>query len=435
MLSEFQAHIARQFPQWQGQKTLLACSGGVDSMVLLDLCLRSGKRPAVAHCNFQLRDAASHDDAEWVRAWAIGKGMDCHVREFDTRAYAEQNKISIQMAARALRYKWFENLAAQFGYEVILMAHHADDALETFLHHSMRGTGLKGMLGIPEKNDKVLRPLLPFAKKMLVAYAKSQHILWREDASNATTDYLRNALRHEVIPHWKALTPNFDHGFAVTLQQLSHAQQALSIHLNDLKERIFQSESYGFKIATTDLKTLNPPEYYLFELFAPFGFVHTADLIRLLEAQSGKQLESSTYRLIKDRECWLLTEKHQPGQAIYMIPEDTTVIAKPIALRFETVSRLDIPSNAGIHVDKCLLKFPLSLRRWRQSDYFYPTGMRGKKLLSKYFKDEKYSLIEKENQWLLCSGEAIVWVIGRRADRRFTATDATKELLLISCGL
>ena len=203
MFQKFKIHLTNHFPQLKDQKLLLALSGGVDSCVLLDLCLKSGLRPAVAHCNFQLRGSESDRDAEWITNLSERKGLEYHTQTFGTQVYALKKKLSIQVAARDLRYHWFESLSQQEGYDLILTAHHGDDALETFMINVMRGSGLRGLLGIPEQRGKILRPLLPFSRDEIKAYAIDNKIEWREDASNAKTDYLRNALRHDVIPQWK----------------------------------------------------------------------------------------------------------------------------------------------------------------------------------------------------------------------------------------
>ena len=237
MFQKFQAHLSKNFPELISQKMLLALSGGVDSCVLLSLCLREGLHPAIAHCNFQLRGKDSDADALWIEQLAEEHGLECHIKNFDARACAGKEKLSIQMAARNLRYEWFETLSKEYGYEVILVGHHADDSLETFMINTMRGSGLKGLLGIPEFRGKILRPLLPFGRKDIMRYAKENQIQWREDASNAKTDYLRNALRHKVIPGWKAMDKHFDEQFRATLAHLGKAQEALEFVLEQFKTK------------------------------------------------------------------------------------------------------------------------------------------------------------------------------------------------------
>ena len=262
-------------------------------------------------------------------------------------------------------------------------------------------------------------------------YAKENQIQWREDASNAKTDYLRNALRHKVIPGWKAMDKHFDEQFRATLAHLGKAQEALEFVLEQFKTKHFIKEKEHTKIAVEALNTLKPADYFLHALFAPYGFDHVDDLNQLLVAQSGKQLISQTHRLIKDRSCWLLTPMRETPDEVYSIDEKVKAIDVPIALSFGLNTEVETVDKNVACFNKKLLKFPLTLRRWKQSDYFYPNGLKGKKKLSKYFKDEKLSLLEKETQWLLCSGDDIVWVVGRRSDGRFSAQEATEDKWLI----
>ncbi|MEE3085710.1 MAG: tRNA lysidine(34) synthetase TilS [Bacteroidota bacterium] len=431
MFVKFQKHLETNFPQIKDQNILLALSGGLDSCVLLDLIFKLGLRPALAHCNFQLRGIASDNDARWVEALAQEKGLEFHVQNFNTQVYALNKKVSIQMAARDLRYQWFETLSKQNDYNFIFVAHHADDVLETFMINVMRGTGLKGLLGIPERRGKILRPLLPFSREEIKQYAFENKILYREDESNAKTDYLRNALRHEVIPKWKKRDSNFDEQFRETLKYLGQAQVVLDNVLEDFKNKNFSPFQQGFKISINELEVLSSLSYYLHALFAPYGFVNLEDLEHLMHSQSGKQLFSDTHRLIRDRECFLLTPIEESPYESYSIESELSAIEIPIRLTFMQEKNFKIGDSKSLVLDRAKLKFPLTLRKWKQSDYFYPSGLKGSKKLSKYFKDEKYSLLEKEAQWLLCSGEKIVWVIGKRGDQRFLADADTKDKWLI----
>ena len=431
MLTKFQKYLSDNSVILKDQRLLLALSGGVDSCVLLDLCLKSGLRPALAHCNFQLRGQASKEDADWIQNLAREKGLECHVQNFDTQVHVLKKKVSIQMAARQLRYRWFDTLSEQNDYDLILVAHHADDALETFMINAMRGTGLKGLLGIPERRGKILRPMLSFSREEIMLYALENKIQWREDLSNAKTDYLRNALRHQVIPQWKKKDPNFDQQFQETLKHLGEAQDVLEDVISKFKKNNFIPQKQGFKISIDVLKGLSSLNYYLHALFASYGFGNLADLKQLMHSQSGKQLFSNTHRLVKDRACFLLTPIEASPSESHFIASGLTTIDTPLRLLFTQEKTFKKVDSKSLMLDKSKLKFPLILRKWKQSDYFYPNGLKGSKKLSKYFKDEKYSLLEKEAQWLLCSGDDIVWVVGKRADQRFLANADTKDKWLI----
>jgi len=434
MFQKFQNHLSKYFPRLEDQKLLLALSGGVDSCVLLDLCLKSGLLPTVAHCNFQLRGTASEGDAIWIQNLAQKNNLKCHIQNFDTQTHALETKVSIQMAARELRYQWFDKLCSENDYDLILVAHHADDAIETFMINTMRGSGLRGLLGIPERRGKILRPLLPFSRKEIKNYARENKIEWREDASNVKTDYLRNALRHEVIPLWKKREPNFDAQFQETLSYLGQAQAVLDGVIEDFKNQNIIPQEQGFKISIDALKSLSSLGYYLHALFAPYGFRNLADLEKLVDAQSGKQLFSDTHRLIKDRVYLLLSSLDHSATESYTIDLEMSSIDHPLKLFFSHEKSFKKGDPKTLLLDKSKLKFPLILRKWNQSDYFYPNGMRGRKKLSKYFKDEKFSLLQKEAQWLLCSGDDIVWIVGKRADQRFLADFDTLDIWLIRIG-
>ncbi|WP_340074142.1 tRNA lysidine(34) synthetase TilS [Leptobacterium sp. I13] len=432
MQEQFHKHITNSFPFLKNSKILIAISGGVDSVVLAHLSHQLRLNIALAHCNFNLRDSESDADEAFVTKLSKQLSVTLHVKHFETKAYAQEKKCSIQMAARELRYKWFDMLCETIPYDYVLTAHHADDNLETFLINMSRGTGLEGLAGIPAVNQNIIRPLLPFSRSEIEKYATENKLMWREDSSNEDTKYLRNKIRHHIVPQLKKLHPEFLYNFQKTQQYITGSLKVLKNHIDALKKSLIVQEGTIEKYLVTSLQKLVPQEDYLYGLFRSYGFTETKDIINLLNAQSGKQLFSETHRMIKDRDYVLIQElKKGIEREEYLISEETKGLSEPISIKIAEVSEEGTNTSSTIYVNE-KLKFPLSLRKWKEGDYFYPKGMKGKKKLSDYFKDEKYSLIAKENQWLLCSGNSIVWIIGKRVDNRFIITNATTKIFKIN---
>ncbi len=340
------------------------------------------------------------------------------------------------MAARELRYDWFNELAEQLRFDYILTAHHADDNLETFLINFTRGTGLNGLTGIPMINENIVRPLLPFSREIIEGYARANTINWREDSSNSSRKYLRNKLRHEVVPILKEINPQLLDSFQSTIENLNDTTDIVEESLDAvLKRAIVAIDDNGITFKTSQFKKLNNPKAYLFEMFKDYGFTQWNDIVNLLDAQSGKQVLSNSHRLIKHREHLILTDlKSIINETVTLsaVEVQLGIVETPIGqLTFGTVGSISKTSTNTIYVDKDTLKFPLELRLWKVGDHFQPLGMKGKKKISKYLKDEKLSLVEKENTWLLISNNEIVWVVGRRGDNRYRVTDTSKSILKI----
>ncbi|PYE81523.1 tRNA(Ile)-lysidine synthase [Winogradskyella epiphytica] len=391
----------------------------------------------MAHCNFNLREEESNKDEGFVLELAEDLDVEIFIQNFDTETYAKENKRSIQMAARELRYDWFKELAAQLKFDYVLTAHHADDNLETFLINFSRGTGLNGLTGIPVLNENIARPLLVFSREQIEAYAKSEGILWREDASNASRKYLRNKLRHEVVPILKEINPHLLDSFQNTLSNLNDTASIVNESIKSFtKQAVVATDQYGTSYSIAEFTKTANPKAYLFELFKDYGFTEWNDVLNLLVAESGKMVKSNTHRLIKHRENLILAELKQINIKTVTLSENELQngrISTPIGeLKFDTVENITTTSNNSIYVDKYRLKFPLELRLWEEGDVFQPIGMSGKKKVSKYLKDEKLSLVEKEKICLLNSNGKVVWVIGKRADDRFKVTDSTKHIVKIT---
>ncbi|WP_407557740.1 tRNA lysidine(34) synthetase TilS [Winogradskyella sp. 4-2091] len=416
-------------------KLLIAISGGIDSVVLAHLCQNLNLNFSLAHCNFNLRAEESDKDEAFVVEMAEDFDVEVFVQNFNTEAYATEHKRSIQMAARELRYDWFKELAEQLNFDYILTAHHADDNLETFLINFTRGTGLNGLTGIPMINDNVVRPLLPFSRIQIEAFAKAHQITWREDASNASRKYLRNKLRHEVVPILKEINPQLLDSFQNTLSHLNDTQLIVEDQLMDFKKRaIISEDDLGTTYKISEFKAVKNPKAYLFELFKNYGFTEWNDVADLLDAQSGKLVKSNSHRLIKHREFLILTElkDFEESETSLFIEESDSNVNTPFGrINFNNVEAISETSNHIIYVDKDLLKFPLELRLWKEGDTFQPLGMSGKKKISKYLKDEKASLVEKENTWVLTSENKVIWVVGKRADERFKVRTNTKAILKV----
>ncbi|WP_053991314.1 tRNA lysidine(34) synthetase TilS [Mangrovimonas sp. TPBH4] len=432
-LDTFKAHIEQQFPGFFESKLLIAISGGVDSVVLTHLCHQLGLDVSLVHCNFNLRGTESDGDADFVFQLAKDLSLDLFLESFQTEAYAAEHKLSIQLAARQLRYDWFDELAKQLHFDYVLTAHHADDNLETFLINLTRGTGLDGLTGIPEVNGLFVRPLLPFSRNRLVEYAEEHQLTWREDSSNASTKYLRNKLRHDVIPLLKEINPQLLQNFEKTIGFLKASKSIIEDHVEEVEDSVIKEISeYDVKYDISKIKALSNPQAYLYELLKAYNFTEWNDVEDLLDAQSGKQLFSETHRLIKDREFLLLSEIEDKQETLILVSECDDKIKTPLGnLYFSEAAEVSNQGPNVIFVDKKKLKYPLTIRHWKEGDYFHPLGMKGKKKLSKYFKDEKMSLLEKENALVLCSGDYIIWVIGKRPDGRFKVCDHTHHIIKI----
>ncbi len=407
---------------------MLACSGGVDSVVLAQLCAREDLDFALAHCNFNLRGNASDGDEKLVRDLAKNIRKKIYVTHFDTIGYVNKNKVSVQVSARELRYHWFAELLEEHGYAKVITAHNRDDQLETFLINLSRGTGIDGLTGIPRQTDTVVRPLLEFSRAQIMAYAKEHKISWREDSSNQDTKYLRSKIRLEVVPVLKGLHPSFADNFAMTQNFLAGSSSILKTHIQDLKDQLFIRDKAISKIPVASLKELQPLKPYVHALFRDYGFTEWDNVTGLLTTTSGKEVRSKTHRLIKDREYLLLQKigPDAPSKECYALDAAAQL---PVKFVITDVGQMNETADEILYIDKETLNDRLYVRKWRKGDYFYPLGMKGKKKISKFFKDEKMDKIAKEEQWLLCCGEQVVWVIGKRVDDRFRVTDKTKNIL------
>jgi tRNA(Ile)-lysidine synthase len=430
MLARFQEHLNENLPFLQGKKLLVAVSGGIDSMVLVSLLRQLNFSTAIAHCNFNLRGQQSTDDESFIRNYASDNSLTVHISGFDTNKFADDTGLSVQMAARSLRYAFFEELAKEQNYDYVLTAHHWDDNLETFLINLARGSGIDGLVGIPVQRDIFVRPLLPFSRKEIESYALAQNIAWREDSSNTETKYTRNALRLDVIPALKKATATFEAGFTKTIANLQQTQSmADDAAILIWKQVVVESEDkIMFKIQ--ELFMLPNYKAYLYYWLHRYGFTSWDDIYQLPFAQSGKRVLGRDFVLVRDRGVLILAPIKEVNDNSYPISAGENLFS-PVALDVSEVEVIGKPANNCIFVDAQKLQFPLTLRHWQQGDVFVPFGLAGKQKISKYFKDQKLSVLEKSKVWLLLSGEQIVWVVGYRPDDRFKVTPETKKIVQI----
>ncbi|WP_299161208.1 tRNA lysidine(34) synthetase TilS [uncultured Tenacibaculum sp.] len=436
MLQKLQKHINDNLPFLKEKKLLVAISGGVDSIVLTHLLHQLNFNISLAHCNFQLRKQESNLDESFVKNLGKELSIETYTVQFKTALYAKEHKLSTQLAARNLRYDWFNQLAKKHNFDYILTGHHLDDNLETFIINLTRGTGLEGLTGIPVKNSNVIRPLLAFSREEIKNYALNSSIKWREDASNSETKYVRNKIRHQIIPVLKELNPKLLNSFLKTSEFLKQSQQIVNDRINEISSETLTNKGDVIKIEIKKILSLSNPKAYLYQILKAYKFTEWDDVYNLIYAQSGKKVSTNFYTLLKDRDFLLLlrTDKNSSSEnEQVIIYKENTRIVSPINLLFENVQKITISDINTIYVDKILLNYPLTLRKWEKGDFFYPTGMLGKKKVSKYFKDEKISVFDKNNIWLLCSGDnEIIWIIGKRQDRRFLSSNNTTQLLRIT---
>lgn len=430
MLDSFLTFVNEHRLALREAPTLLAVSGGVDSMVMAELFRRADFPFAIAHCNFGLRGQESDADEHFVRQWAEDVGVPCHIRFFDTQQTADSQRISIQMAARDLRYAWFDELLHEFGYTYLALAHHADDSIETVLLNLVRGTGLPGLLGIAPVRAAVIRPLLYTSKKEILDFARCQNIAWREDRSNATDHYRRNVLRHQVLPVLQALNPSLEGTFRHTTERLRAANSLLDTFLADWKTRAVRHVGDTQYVSIDMLSQAPEPVYQLHSVLEPFGYSYaqTQNIVAALDGLSGKQFHSTTHTVIKDRsELIISLINNSLSQEPISIYENTDQIILPGRGTLAVTRHAYLPDFKPAsdpymaYFDAALLRFPLTVRPWKQGDWFCPFGMNGKrKKVSDLLVEKKVPMSQKPHcMVLLNDDETIMWVIGMRADDRF----------------
>ncbi|HMR20109.1 MAG TPA: tRNA lysidine(34) synthetase TilS [Sphingobacterium sp.] len=435
IVARFCAFIEEKKLLHKDDRVLLAISGGRDSMLMLWLFHSSGIYIEVAHCNFSLRGSESDADEQLVRDYCITLGVPLHVKRFDTEAFANENKISIQMAARELRYKWFEELAMEVDCDVIAIAQHKNDHVETVLLNLVRGTGLVGLQGILPKRGRIIRPLLFLDSKEITTAVQQLGMAYRDDASNFSTKYARNKIRLDIIPQFEEIHPRFIDMMEENIARFQDANAVLQLLVTDLRGKLFIPNGPD-RWAIDKSNLLDKDLALLYYLFEPFGFTTAVlkDLKNALGKESGRLFESSTHQLLLDRETIFL-QPTPPATEQSLRVDDGCTEAYWQHATFQLLVSDDttIVRDASIaKLDRDKLIFPLRVRNWREGDYFHPLGMKGKKKLSDFFIDKKISLFDKKNIpiWLNGNGD-ILWVGGHQIDDRYKITENTQKVLTL----
>ncbi|MCL2597635.1 MAG: tRNA lysidine(34) synthetase TilS [Paludibacter sp.] len=439
MLQKVAAFIVKNNLLVKSKPVIVALSGGADSVALFDILQKLEYECVVAHCNFQLRGDESQRDENFVRELCRQNNVTLFVQHFETEQFAKDNKISIEMAARQLRYQWFEELLLQMDAQAIAVAHHKDDNIETFLLNIIRGTGLKGLRGISVKNDKIVRPLLSVNRSDIENYIKVNNLNFVTDSTNFENKFKRNRIRNEILPLLQTLNPSAKDTILEEINVFNGIYDIYKKTIENIKNQIVIYENDIVKILIDKLLEQQQTAIILFEILKEFGFniSQTNQIFDSLNSISGKTFYSKTHKLIKDREFMIIKEKElNKNDDEYIIDLDYNEILNPIHLKFEKIinySDLILKTSSNIiQIDYNKIKFPLKIRRWKNGDWFYPFGMKTRQKLSDFFINNKLSIFEKNNTWLLISGDKIVWVIGLRADNRFKINKKTKKILEIT---
>lgn len=437
MLADFLGFIEANHLVKHGDKILLAVSGGIDSMVMAHLFRHLPNETAVAHCNFSLRGSESDQDEELVMKFAQSRNIPFYSIKFDTLYYAKENGISTQMAARDLRYTWFEKIMSEKKYSSVSIAHNLDDKIETMIINLIRGTGTTGMAGIRPVTGRTIRPLLFASRERITAYCAHNGIEYREDRSNLETKYIRNKIRHLIIPVMKEINPSVLATLDETAERFADSDKIIADYITSLRTGITEERNGSTIFDLRGLKVHLKNRTVLFELFSPYGInsMQLRDLENIIEGRTGSQIYTDTYRIVRNRNELIVSEIGSSGSFCQVIASLDELAGLPFEMKAEYMSIDDSfrpPSNPFYAcLDAEIASFPMTLRSWRAGDYFFPLGMDGKKKLSDYFTDRKYSLPEKEKKLVLESGGRIMWIVGDRIDERFKITPYTTRAIIL----
>jgi tRNA(Ile)-lysidine synthase len=458
VLDFFRKYIQQHHLFQPKDQLILAVSGGVDSVVLTDLCHKAGYQFTIAHCNFQLRGEESDADETFVKSLGVKYNVEVLVKKFDTEEYAAANKLSIQEAARALRYTWFEEIVngqwsmvngekqVQEGpthhsslITHLLTAHHADDNIETLLMNFFRGTGLHGLTGIPVAYGHVKRPLLSFTKQELLAYATEQGLQFREDSSNQSSKYTRNFFRNEIIPAIEKVYPQVKNNLTDNINRFLEIEQLYKLSTLAIIKKLCRIKGKEIHIPVKQLLEHNN-KALIYEIIHPYGFSEKQidEVLKLAESDSGKYIDSPVfhYRIIKHRHWFIISPVQNAESASIIIEENDQQVlfeAGQLSCKKLAATKVELNTSAEVaQLNVAEITFPLLLRKWKTGDYFYPLGMKKKKKVARFLIDAKLSKTQKENVWVLESNKRIIWVVGHRIDDRFKLTASTKDVLQIN---
>jgi len=435
MQQKVQSYILKHQLLTLTRPIIVGVSGGSDSVVMLHILISLGYNCVIAHCNFHLRMDESDRDELFVRNLSKKLNIPLYKIDFETDKYADEHKISIEMAARDLRYAWFYELLEKLDAQAIVVAHHADDSIETMLINLVRGTGLRGLTGIPCRNGKVVRPLLCSTRLEIQDYLILHDLEHVEDSSNATVDYQRNKFRNSVLPLLEEINPSVRQTLYDSLERFEGSLAIYEQAMEKIEKEIVTKESGIVRINIDLLKKQVHLPTVMYEILHRYGFGASTilQITKHLDGESGKLFFSDTHRLLKDREELMISEIEAKGEEVFWISDSDREIHEPISLKLNNItidSDFRFSKNKNlIHLDASKLKFPLLLRRWHEGDSFFPFGMQQRKKISDFFIDTKLSRLGKEQSWLLVSGKDIVWIVGQRMDNRYRITKETKDVL------
>lgn len=437
MLKTFLRYIEDNNLVVNGEKIIVAVSGGIDSMTMADLFHEAHFDIAIAHCNFSLRGVESDKDEELVKKYAEANNIPFFTTSFKTKSYAHSKHLSVQMAARELRYDWFEKIRSENNYDKIAVAHNLNDNAETLLINLVRGTGLAGMSGIRPLNNNIIRPLLFASREEIEKYSKENNIAYHEDSSNSDTGYTRNKIRHLVIPVFREINPSVLQTLNETAERFTGLNEIVNSHVSEIRASLIDEKENYLLYNIPALKKLKKNRTLIFELFRIYGVTNSIlpDLLKIIDGKTGGQVLTETHRIIKNRKDLIVSGLLQNNDQVITITNEEEFIkfsAVQSVKKISTGDSFEIPSDPHIAcLDYSKLSYPVTIRKWMAGDYFYPLGMKQKKKLSDYFIDRKYSIIDKENIYVMESGGKIFWIIGDRIDNRFRISSSTDTALII----